>query len=132
MKYCVYNAIQTPDGTILESKHNHDFKTHVDKNGETYMVDGFGYSTRQSINETPAKDLSVWADDSHDKIREVFKWGTRGKDGNQPLSFVTLRDMEESHISNILATQRLYGRVIKIFRDELAHRRSLLLFNESS
>ena len=34
------NAIKTPDGTIIESKHRHDFVCHKDKNGNTYCVDG--------------------------------------------------------------------------------------------
>lgn len=37
----IRNAIQTPDGTILDSLHTHDFKTHIDKiTGKLYGVDG--------------------------------------------------------------------------------------------
>ncbi len=36
----VYNAIKTPDGTVLESLHRHDFRDYVDENGKTYMIDG--------------------------------------------------------------------------------------------
>ena len=34
------NRIRTPDGTILESMHRHDYVTYIDANGKEYMVDG--------------------------------------------------------------------------------------------
>ena len=33
------NKMRTPDGTILESKHRHDYVTHTDANGKEYMLD---------------------------------------------------------------------------------------------
>jgi hypothetical protein len=49
----------------------------------------------------------------------VFKWGTRGKDGKQPLKFVVLKDMTTDHIEAILETQSLPDYMRKIFLDEL-------------
>ena len=40
MSTLVYNAIRTPDGTVIESMHRHDYKAYLDKNGKEYMVMG--------------------------------------------------------------------------------------------
>ena len=40
-KLAILNSrMRTPDGTILESKHRHDYVTHTDANGKEYMLDG--------------------------------------------------------------------------------------------
>jgi hypothetical protein len=116
----VSNRIRTPDGTILESMHRHDYVTYVDKNGKEYMVDGgLDYLRRNVHDDAPYEELSVHTDDSHMLIREAFKWGTRGKDGKQPLKFVVLKDMTTDHIEAILETQNLPSYMRKIFLDEL-------------
>ena len=98
----VHNSIRTPDGTVLVSHHRHDYKTHQDENGETYMVDGGTQYLRRSMNKEPYEDLSVYSDEPFKKIREVFTWGTRGKNGDQPLKWVVLKDMDTDHIKAIL------------------------------
>jgi len=53
------NAIETPDGTFLHSKHTHDYKEYKDKNGEFYMVDGGNMYFRGSVNNIPAKSMHL-------------------------------------------------------------------------
>lgn len=36
-KQLIYNAIKTPDGTVLVSYHRHDYKTHLDANKEMVL-----------------------------------------------------------------------------------------------
>ena len=78
----ILNRIKTPDGTILTSYFTHDYQSYIDKNGETYIVDGGNEYLRRSVNIEPYEELSVYfSDDERDypKIRESFHRGSRGK-----------------------------------------------------
>jgi len=121
MNTLVYNAIRTPDGTVLESKHRHDYVVYQDKNGKEYMVDGGLEYTRRNVHaDTPYEELSVYTTDGHDKVREVLKWGTYGIDGNQPLTYITLKDMNIGHIQACLDTQsRMHPTYRQAFEEEL-------------
>ncbi len=125
MDYCLYNAIKTPDGTVLWCQSGHDYQTHEDKiSGETYMNDGLGYMIRRSVNTVPYEDLSIHLSDPFEKVRTAKFWGSYGKDGNQPKRMMALEEMEDSHIKAILETQkRLEGTELqKIFIKELEYR----------
>ncbi len=99
----ILNRIQTPDGTILTSRHRHDFVTHVDTiTGEEYMLDG-GHDYRRSwLNKIPPKDLSVYCDAPFEEIRAALEWGTYGINRDQPCKWVILKDMDTDHIQAIL------------------------------
>ena len=103
MKNLIRNAIQTPDGTILESYHVHDYKTHTDSNGCVYMVDGgLEYTRRNQHDDKEAVELSLYDDEPHSVQREVLKWGSYGKDGKSPLRRIKIADMEKEHIEAVL------------------------------
>jgi hypothetical protein len=128
MKQLVYNAIRTPDGTILESKNRHDYQVYIDKNGHEYMVDGgLDYLRRNVVDAAPYEELSVYDDEPHILKRKVIKWGTYGINGNDPLRYVTLVEMNEDHIQACLdniAEMRPSYRVA--FIDELNFRKEVL------
>ena len=124
MKHLLYNALRTPDGTILESRSRHDYIEYKDKvSGEIYILDGGLEYQRMSINEAPAENLAVYTSDLHCKIREVFTWGTYGRDGLQPKKYVLLKDLTDEHLAAILRTQtHLPAEMQKVFRDEILFR----------
>jgi hypothetical protein len=105
--YWFRNAIQTPDGTILDCLNNHDYHWHLDKvSGEHYMNDGLGWCVRRSINAVEALDLSVTTADSFEKIRTALKWKSYGKNGEHPEGiYITLCNIEDDHLNAILRTQ---------------------------
>ena len=114
--------MKTPDGTILESKHRHDYVTHIDANGKEYMLDGGCDYVRFSANGDEEM-LTVTSDDSHEVIREAVKWGTYGKDGDEPLRYVTIADMSSEHLEACLYTQESMSQSIrKVMKDELEYR----------
>lgn len=91
----ILNRIKTPDGTVLTSHHRHDYISHIDANGETYMTDGGTAYIHRSVNIIPAEDLTVYEDAPFEVIRENFYRGGRGKDGKQPLTWTALKDMND-------------------------------------
>ena len=126
MRKLVRNAIQTPDGTILESRHGHDFVSHIDLNGEFYFVDGGLDYLRGSLNKEPAKDLTLYSDDDFSKLREGVSWGTLGKNGEyKQVKYILVCDMEKEHIEIILKEFKVVEWLKEIFEKELEHRASL-------
>ena len=98
----VKNCLETPDGTILYSRHRHDYAHHIDENGKTYFTDGGLDYVRCSANGDEIHH-HVWDDEPFDKVREAVEWGTYGKDGKNPLSWKRLCDLSTEHIESILA-----------------------------
>lgn len=129
----ILNSIKTPDGTILKSSHVHDFVTHLDKNGKRYGVDG-GRDDLHRIGDTQdCEDLSISIDQTNIKdeivrIREHITWGTRGKDGDQPLEFKPLKDLDTEHLNNLRNNYEGLSRIdpflIDCFKAELEYRKS--------
>ena len=122
MNHIVYNAIRTPDGTIIESRTRHDYVTHIDKNGKEYSVDGGIDYLRGSTKD--CTELHIYSDDPHVDVREAFRWGTYGVDGKAKLRYVLLKDLSTEHIEAILNTVTFLPEWRQdIFKAELLYRR---------
>lgn len=99
----VRNSMVTPDGTTLVSRARHDYVSYKDANGETYVVDGGRDYLRRSLNsKAPAKDTSVSLYHGHEAVREAYDWGTRGKDGDEELHYILLKDMDDEHLKALI------------------------------
>lgn len=116
----LYNAIQTPDGFILESFHRHDFKTHTDEDGRGYMVDGgLDYLRRGGEGYT---DLSLTTEDKFENIRKRFSWGSYGKNLDEELHWVRLKDLTVEHMQAVLDSEVLQKHIEDLFVKELKFR----------
>ena len=124
MTNLIYNAIRTPDGTILESRSVHDFVGHTDANGKFYAVDG-GLEYLKRCGDSDYEELSLTLEDDFSKIRECVRWGTYGPKGNQPMRLVKIKDLSTNHIQNILKG-RIGIKIRFVFEKELEFRISLI------
>lgn len=132
MMYCIYNAIKTPDGTILHCRNRHDYKEYTDSvSGEQYVNDGGEFYVRRSVNSVPYEDLSVWVNADNPEltqtVRGVNLWKSYGKEGEFFPNgvYLSLEKMDTDHIEAILETQhQLRGTLYeKLFILELNERK---------
>jgi len=118
--HLLVNKWSAPDGTILISRHRHDFVSHEDAEGNLYYLDGGTEYIRTSGN---LKNECVYTDSSFEVIREYFTWGSYGVDGMQPKKITKLKDLGEDHINAILRTQNNLPKYMKeLFKSELEYR----------
>jgi hypothetical protein len=132
MIHILRNAIQTPDGSILNSTHRWDYQEHTDTvDGQVYVVDGGLDYFRGSLNgwtrqnsHPNFKDLRVTTDSPHELIREVFEWTSvldkNGMARDEPVK-IPLKDLDDGHIKALVKwTADGYPEYVhKIMLDEL-------------
>lgn len=107
------SRLKTPDGTILQSNHTHDYVTHQDANGETYMLDGGNSYRRMSINKVPAEDVSIRTDSPFEEIRNnLIRYTYDGRE-------VLLKDMSDEHLINTIEYEIGQGRTGAVFEQYL-------------
>ena len=96
----ILNRWKTPDGTVLISRHIHDFVSHKDANGEDYFIDGGNDYIRMSVNNEEMENMCVYSDDQFSLIRTVLCRGTF--DENNKRIWIPLCNMSNPHLENCI------------------------------
>ena len=96
----IRNRWKTPDGTVLISRHTHDFVSHKDANGEEYFRDGGNDYIRKSVNNEEMENMCVYSDDQFSLIRTVLCRGTF--DENNKRIWIPLCNMSNPHLENCI------------------------------
>jgi len=118
--HLLVNKWSAPDGTILISRHRHDYVMHTDSEGNLYYLDGGNEYIRTSGN---LKNECVYTDSPFEVIREYFTWCSYGIAGDKPRTITKLKGLDEDHIKAILRTQDHLPKYIKeVFINELEYR----------
>lgn len=127
----LFNAIKTPDGTVISSRHVHDYVVHVDSiTGKLYGVDGGASYLKRTGDMGECEDLSIVDSMDFSQIRKKFHWGSYGKDGDQKVLFRPLESISNSHLNAILENVRFgFGSKFKEwFEQELEYRKKENIF----
>ncbi len=122
MRSLLRNSITTPDGTVLVSRHRHDYVEHLDANGEKYIIDGGNDYVRGSVNKIQATDRCLYTDTPHEILREELVWGTYGEDASEELHYIKIKDMETAHIKAIIRERQGSDDYRTMFISELKER----------
>ena len=97
----IANMWETPDGTILWSRHVHDSVFYEDTNGIRYMVDGGNdYYHLSDSKEHPMKNRCIFNDEPWEVQREYRLRGTFDQEGNRV--WVPLSKLSNAHLNEIV------------------------------
>lgn len=99
-------------GEKLISRHRHDFQQCSCSN-ETFVDGGLSYVRVGGKDLNKIQQFTINSEDKFEDIRYYFERGTYGKDGNQPLHYIKLKDMDDEHLDLLKDTHELYKKEIK-------------------
>ena len=102
MRQIVYNSIKCLEcNEILVSRHRHDYVTCDCPNSA--MVDGGNEYERYGAMDMDKIEANyIYLDDDFEIVRQHAARGSRGKDGKQPLTWVTIADMSDNYLHAVL------------------------------
>jgi len=125
IRQLIYNALQTPDGTILESLHRHDYQTHQDKNGKHYMIDGGLDYIRSSANRDEVH-ICHYDDEPIEIIREfAYRTGYGKPESKDYGTFrkTFYKDMSDDYLNASIKYCKEYGQRYDLLEKELEYRK---------
>ena len=106
----------------IQSRHRHDFV--VCSCGEVSVDGGIDYLRRLGSNFT---ETSLYTDDSFTELRKFIERGGRGINGDEPLKYVLLKDLNDNWLKNLIEYEeenRPDNAYLKFYKMELWYRAS--------
>lgn len=119
MNKILLNRIRTPDGTILTSRHVHDYVHYRDKNGHHYIVDGGNYYLKRVIPIVPYEELSVDDDGTFETRRNACEWGQNYDINRNRLPKTVFHPIKDLPTDHILAILKNVKRIDAIWKDTM-------------
>lgn len=123
MRQLVYNAVRCLEcDELLVSYSRHDYKTCGCPNSA--MVDGgTDYARYGAMDMSKIEKIDVYDDDDFEVVRKHAVRGSRGPNGDQPLSWIAICDMDDDYLQAVVD----YGGAewhLNIIKKEIEYRRN--------
>ena len=98
----LHTQLTTPDGTILVSRNRHNFVSYTDTvNNKVYFIDGGTDYLRCSFNGDEVI-RTITSEDPYELIRQYICWGSYGKNEDEELHYIKLKDLSDEHLEALL------------------------------
>lgn len=121
-RHLVYSAIHCGGcGESLVSYHRYDFKQCGCKH-QTFIDGGLSNPRYGAVPYDKRHVETIYSDDDFTIVRRYASRGSKGKDGKEPLTWIPLYQMTNSHLENVI----LYGGAawhLELISKELQYRR---------
>jgi hypothetical protein len=102
MRQLVYNAVKCLEcGETIVSRTRHDYQLCGCPN-ETMADGGLDYMRYGGVDMSKVKPIEIYADDDFEVVRKFAVRGSRGKDGDQPLSWIPICDMDDDYLKAVV------------------------------
>jgi len=103
--YLIASLMICPDGTILQSKHRHDYVEYTDKEGNYYMLDGGLDYVKYSDGKGRGILEFIYNIDRIEIIREHMYWGRNYNSKKELLpqtEWILLKYISDDHLDALL------------------------------
>lgn len=118
----VYNAVRCDvcNETIV-SRHVHDYKT-CECTNEAMVDGGNEYARYGAVDINKITKITYVSTDPYDLLREFVCWGTYGKNGDEALKYVKIKDMSDDHLRAVIVYPRGSQWIKDLMKQELDYR----------
>ena len=125
-KKLIYNSVVCLFcGEHLVSRHRHDFQQCSCEN-ETMCDGGYDYQRWGGKDLGAIQSFCIYDDEPHEVIRFYVERGSRGKNGDEELKYIKLKDLEDEHLKAMIKYEeeiRPNNRFLKIYKTEVKYRK---------
>lgn len=125
-KQLVYNSVVCLlCGEHLVSRHRHDFQQCSCENG-SFTDGGYAYQRWGGKDLEAIQSHCIYDDEPHEVIRFYVERGSRGKNMEEPLKYIKLKDLDDKHLKAIIKYEeetRPNNRFLKIYKTEVKYRK---------